>query len=66
MEQIQGAFFNELCGMQSRFVDWLHKYERYGTLTRNEAEFLNAMALAIQLYKDGEKPLTNYEKEQLH
>ena len=52
IEQIIGAYFNEFIGMHTRFVDYVNKHERIGTLTRAEVEFLNSVALAIQLYKD--------------
>jgi hypothetical protein len=69
LDQVQNSFFWEFTGMTARFVDWIHKHERYETLTVNEVEFLNAIAIARQIYLDNEdtkRILTNKEKEELH
>jgi hypothetical protein len=56
---------NEICAMRNRFADFVAKFELYETLTRREAEFMNEISVAVQKFNDS-KPLTNFEKEELH
>lgn len=60
--EVIGAFLSQICAFRAQFADYIAKYELYEMLTKNEAEFMNEIAISCQKFLDTE--LINQAKEQ--
>ena len=62
------SLINLVVSSKNRFADYVTENKLFEHLTREEAEFMNEVALACQKLADTNtiRPLTNQEKEELH
>lgn len=55
LEEVLYAFVYALISTTRDIADFIQKYELYGTLTKNEAQMLNSIQIAVREYLDIEE-----------